>query len=424
MPTLREQAIFSQYGQPQQDDYSFYDPVYNATGAPGPVQTPPMRPIDNSIQQQLELVNQVYKPEYTSRDRFNTMIDQFPERKQGSALTAGLMGLGAYSRNQDPTKVMDTVLYGGGDRQIEDWKVRTDAGAKAAQFENTANANERTLAGNLVNAQTQANRLGEQTRLSEERNRISNFRAETDRLKAQGWTIKILGDRVVGFDKNNQRHDLGPSGGMTEMDKIMLQNEGRIAAAEAGAGFRADQGGQVYVGEDGQPVIINPRRPGSPAVPVPNAPPGVVKPGTEKTRPQNAKEDFAANQAKLENLRVNHPAGKWIKKNEQGMWELDANGPKNVRGYFGSSIGSKTATDEEIAAYNELKGQIYPKQQGIGPSNLPGSSPEKQSSIGPSRTPTQAQPPPGIPAGARIQTKGNQWRYSTDGGKTWKIVSY
>lgn len=185
------------------------------------------------------MIDQFYTPETTSRDRLNRLLDAAPERQEPDwkrKLVASGMGWGA----KDPLATMEHVMYAPHQRAMADWKERTGPFQQAAQQENTANINERTLAGNVVVAKTQADKIGEQSRIADEKNRIAKIRADAYKLKAGGWTFKVTGDRVTGYSPSGETKDFGPSGAMDQADKIDLEGKWDVAAArERGAGAYA-----------------------------------------------------------------------------------------------------------------------------------------------------------------------------------------
>ena len=75
----------------------------------------------------LKIINGIYTPETTSRDRFNRLLDAAPER-EGPNLTRSLaafgMGLGAKDP-LDTIKVHEAVMYAPHNRAMTDWTAKT-----------------------------------------------------------------------------------------------------------------------------------------------------------------------------------------------------------------------------------------------------------------------------------------------------------
>ena len=130
-------------------------------------------------------------------------------------------------------------------RAMADWKEKTGPFQQAAQVENTANINERTLAGNVFTAKTQADRLAEQGRIADEKNRISEIRARAYSWKQQhpddgNWDTTgptyVLKNPQTGEVKNTGIK----TGQLAEEDLQLLKNKGNVdAARERGAGAYA-----------------------------------------------------------------------------------------------------------------------------------------------------------------------------------------
>ena len=243
--------------------------ILGPDGQPLPTQqapiTPPQVGADNSTtetQQLIDAINKVYTPEYASRDRFNRLLDNFPGEytpTRGDRWTAAFMGLGAGGRQGgDSIKTMDYVLQGPRMRDIEEWKLKSDPYGKAAQYENTANANERALAGNVVTGIYNQNK----NRIMQEKNQmnyeVSTIRNEVARLRAQGANVRVSfdGPTVLIYENGVVRDTGVPTGNMSEMAKISLQNAGRVEAyKQIGANQQANttlREGQYTVDANGR----------------------------------------------------------------------------------------------------------------------------------------------------------------------------
>jgi hypothetical protein len=197
------------------------------------------------IEDLVKMTNQVYTPQTRAGDRYNDLLDNMPERNKPGllrALTAGATAFGANAKGMDIQNISDRVMYSPYIRDMAEWKEKTGPYQQAAQLENTSNANERQLAGNLVNNWTTGERNAETARYNDDRNRIAESRAQSERIRAQAyalkqqqWTIKFDGDRMIGFNPQNPGVpvDLGPSSGMDERDKLILMGTNQMNVVNA-----------------------------------------------------------------------------------------------------------------------------------------------------------------------------------------------
>ena len=365
---------------------------------------------DAASRQMMDAINRIYTPETVDRDRLRGLMDSFPERESPSflrSLVAGGMSLKA----QDPVATANAVMEAPHRRNMQDWTARVDPFVKTADLENRANVNERTLAGNVVNATTQASRIASQERIAEEKNEIARIRAQAydyaQRL-GKGWEFDVSGTTVLAKNKTNgEIIDTGlETGKMDERTKIELQNKGRVdAARETGmfAGARAAMTGPVYQTSDGKQYRMGPD---GTLVPAEGSPGPLTRVGspnkTDTTTPAESKQAY---QEKLRPVYQMHPE---FFTNRNGVLELKPR-PKQGRVFN---------NDEEIAKWDEVKRQIDPsyvppatssKSTNPGSTSIPSSKPSTSSyspskyptpnfggdskGLGPSNTPSPNQPP-------------------------------
>lgn len=196
----------------------------------------------NDIEDLVGLTNRLYTPETRATERFNKLLDEAPELNNPSlarSIFGGMINFGANAKGKDIMDNSDRVNYAPYAREQAIWDKRAGPYQQAAQLENTANINERTLAGNMA---TQLNTMQRNRQTEEnnaERNRIAEIRATAYAFKARNpnWIIKEQGERTIAYNPQTlEQQDLGPSFGMTRRDEIELQNEGRIQAAAASVG--------------------------------------------------------------------------------------------------------------------------------------------------------------------------------------------
>jgi hypothetical protein len=201
------------------------------------------------------------------------------------------MGLG----QRDPLKTMDNVLDQPYDSAMSDWKAQLDPLEKAAQLENTANANERYLRTSVLSNKYNTDKLAENTRLAEEKNRIteknndarnaaSMLRAQAAQMKANGYTFDTKGPTIIAHRPDGTIFDTGvETGMMNQLDLENLRGKYKVsAAAQAGANqinrIKA-MGGNMFQDEDGNIYDANPQ---GGVTPVGNAP---EQPKGKLTRP-------------------------------------------------------------------------------------------------------------------------------------------
>jgi hypothetical protein len=256
LPTYDDEEMYI----PDQQDSRFISPVSQQTqNQPSANQNvnDPRNP--NRI---MEQINQIYTPETRSRDRVNNLLDNVPEREEptwGRRLVAGGMGLGS----KDPIKTMEDVMYAPHARAMTDWSAKTGPFQQAYSAENTANINERTLAGNAVTAQVNQERYDQQNRVAEDRNDIARIRANAQTAKANKWDVKVVGTEVWAYPPDASKESprlLGRvKGKMDEADKIDLEGKWDVKAAEA-RGATSEAAGAYFVqGSDGTLHRVNPR---------------------------------------------------------------------------------------------------------------------------------------------------------------------
>ncbi len=227
-------------------------PTGPTVGAPPTQVAPP--PVNtygsgDSARKLMETINQIYTPEYTDRDRLRALMDAAPERESpgwGRGLAAIGVGLGT----KDPTQALanqEAVMFAPHRRAMADWTAKADPFYKTADLENRSNINERTLAGNVATAQTNADRYEAQAQTAAERNRINEIKAMADKAKAERWTVKVEGPDVYMYPPDpsmGPRRRMGSSSGMSTEDKINLEGAWKVAAQEA-AGASAIKRAQI-----------------------------------------------------------------------------------------------------------------------------------------------------------------------------------
>ena len=186
-----------------------------------------------------------YTPETQDRDRLRSLMDAAPQREPPGWLR-GLSAIGVGLGSKDVgegLKNMEAVNFAPHRRDMADWTAKTEPYLKTAELENRGNINERTLAGNMLVAQTNADRIEAQRVRDEGKQAVAEKRAESDRIYrtaqaynqrlGKGYDWDLTGTTIKKINKTTG--DIIDTGlktdRMTEEDKILLQNEGKVEAA-------------------------------------------------------------------------------------------------------------------------------------------------------------------------------------------------
>jgi hypothetical protein len=229
----------------------------------GPPQGGPPPPVTPPRVSAYDRVNQVYTPETRAGNRLNALLDAPPQMDMDPSFmrrfSASLAGIG--KGGGVPT--MDRILQSPYLQDMADWQAKAKPFHDAASLENTGNINERQLAGNVITAEMQAEKLAENARQADQRNEVARTANRIRDAKNNGITVKLDGNKWVGFDLNGKRYELGTSTGMTREDIIDAQGEWNVKAADARAASSLANtqaaGATFVVGSDGKLYPVNPR---------------------------------------------------------------------------------------------------------------------------------------------------------------------
>jgi len=376
-----------------------------------------------------DVINRIYTPETESRDRFNRLLDAAPER-ESPGLMRGLAAFGMGMGAKDPLdtlKVHEAVMYAPHLRNMQDWSAKTQPFGTAAELENRANINERTLAGNVATATVNQQRYDQQNTINEEKNRIAELNAESKRIRdtayaytqrlGKGWTPITTGPTVQMMNKDTgEIMDTGmPTGKLSEQDKIELQNYGRIEAsrvqgqnAATVAGINqserwVDRQGNVYnlnpnqVG-DAETMGLRPITPGAPQFP-----------NSQITRVPTSAGAASAQQPRVDRnnrfqqLADERPdlAQKWLipPVSATGNWGIKPP-PTGRDGWFWDTPVNATDMQE----YNAVREALGLPPMPV-PNQAPAQAPPQQGNqpIGPTNLPTRPQIPPIGATQGRVQ---------------------
>jgi len=206
---------------------------------------PDQNPIEHirraSLGNQMQSPLDRFEPETRSTERFNRLLDEYPERNKPGIfrkLGAGIVGIGGGDKEE-----VDTALYGPYKRELEDWKTKAGPFGNAANLERQGNINERQLVYQTEQARTSGRRADiaeseaeRRAREGESRNAVAQARLQLDRFKAENPGSKILAPKggtikfvnpVTGVVKDTGIN----TGTMTDEDRINLEIEGRESVA-------------------------------------------------------------------------------------------------------------------------------------------------------------------------------------------------
>ena len=324
----------------------------------------------------IDTIQGSYNPATRSRDRNDALLDSFPERGQPTKmdrLSAFLLSVGQPNPGEITEKTLQAPYY----RDRADWVAKTEPFYKAAQLENTANTQERQVLGNAITGFSAAERTAQaqekarqQYDVTLQRNNILDFK-----VKHPDWEFDFSGPRGHAYNplNPNEQIDLGPTGHMSDLEKLTLQgkNAKDVATIRAGATTGAAQirangtGGtgtssaQFYRDSNG----LTFRMQGGRAVDVNGNP---VTPSDDFEKISTAREpvDNASNQAKdYENRLIrthnNTPEGRKYIYYDGKQWMVK---PRPTQGMWGDASG-------EMAEYDRMMKSIDPNY------NPPGGSP-------------------------------------------------
>ena len=346
----------------------------------------------------LTRVNRLYKPETFASDRFNKFIDQYPQRQEPNwkgKLAGSLAGLGNIRMRQPGgIEAAEKAMYAPYYRDMADWKEKSQPYYQAANLERQSNIQERQLIGQGVAAETARAKLESQEKIAADKARISEIRARAYDFKQRGYTIKVLGDEVVGISPDGRRISLGNSGGLDEAEKIRLEGSWDVKAAEARGKAALEAGEQrawEYYQQDGKTYRMNKATGEKEEVPdLPGGP--LTKPGTPG---RGTSENYVKERNyKLQQLADQHP--EYLEfleapKSANDSWKIAA---PPTRGWEREST-----FNTRMQKYNEMRkilglspvgGAAPKKEESKTTTPPPTAKPESTQGIGPTRIPAKS----------------------------------
>lgn len=205
----------------------------------------------------LDTIQGAYAPNYRSRDRNDELLDNFPTRGQPTKMdrfSAMMMSVGQKDALDITEKTLQAPYY----RDRADWVAKSEPFYKAAQLENVDNGNTRQVIGTAANTFNQGERVRQQTEAANQRYDLGQQKLQIERFKADhpDWEIDLKGPVGWAIDPQNpnNRINLGPTGHMSDLDKLTIQgntardvagirNQGQLGAAQIRANASGGSGG-------------------------------------------------------------------------------------------------------------------------------------------------------------------------------------
>lgn len=221
-------------GQDPYKNISFGDTNFKPAVAP-----PPQSPDDTDMGFDAGArMKELYSPHTQAIDKFNQLINQYPNRAdyKPSMLRKIAAGLASFGRGGPAMSAQ--IMTAPWDAALADWQNKIKPTAEAANMERFQNTNERTMA-----YQTVANELKQRSQDLKEKNdatnaQIKEHRAAVYEFKAMHPGMKLVftkGGNVQAMDPiTGKLMDTGvPTGSMTELDKLNLQEQNTLTNIDA-----------------------------------------------------------------------------------------------------------------------------------------------------------------------------------------------
>ena len=391
---LRMQNIFN----PQLDMNSQYADsppigVQNATSPQlGPQTMGPMPQPSPEGYDPAARMKELYTPETTASDRYNTMIDNPPQyQPQGKLRSLAAAIIAATQGSQAGTNALMAPY----NHEMNQYKQKMGPAGTAATLERSNNANERTLATSTVNQELTGRRDDARNANNERSAKIREDRAAVYRYKTEHPNKKfdfsgpevLIADPISGEVINTGIE----TGSLSDSDKLELQHKNRTAEIKTGGEetrsteeTRQDNRKEL-IPLQGEEARKTKATPGSSSVAKPESS------SQAKVRRYNAADTFA---------KTNPNLAKWIKFKKSN--EFDVVKPAVKSGNWKDTFRGVGPTQDE---YNTIVNAIYGSTLPTGGGN---SSTPPPTNTPPNTTPTNK---PAIPPEGKIKV-------SNDGGKT------
>lgn len=418
---LRLQQIF---GQPQEPTPTFPG-GFNLGGQMPPEQSMPMETDDFDPAKRMA---ELYHPETQNIDAYTKLAGERPEFKNpGKLRNIGAIALATLA---------DSFGGGGGrdafagmtgrtkyNQDVLDWKSKMEPLENAAAYERQMNNQNRQFATSTVNSEITQRKNERTAANNEEKTRIANMRAQVYEWKARNPMAKIISPKGGNVQAINPITgqvimDFGPSGTMTDQDRINLESTNRMTlqndAQAARAELQDDQQAATSELEDkrqGNRITLK-------GTPTGNAG-GGNKP--ESSTQKRVGEFIRARQFANSNPQL----GKYVELGDPGSNDFRITPPATKQWWGGMSSGP---TQEE---YNQIQAAIYGTPE-VPKTNVPPPAPPKPNTgggrasgpgpnAGGGNKPPQAAVAPIEKQVRNKQTGEVRTVISTDGGKTWNF---
>ena len=210
-------------------------------------------------------MNELYHPDYTAENRYNTIASNYPQDMGHSKLArlgaALISGFDAFQNDGDISHGFKTgtdILDFQRNKKIADWKNQITPLQNAADNERQANQVARQNAQATVTAEitnrrnaAQAQEADDRNKIAEERNKLTQFHLEHPDAKFDfsGPTIKVA-DPLT-----KQVTDTGiPTGHMSDFDKLNLQHTNRTEEIQTAGENKIGKWKQVNVIDPSDPT--------------------------------------------------------------------------------------------------------------------------------------------------------------------------
>lgn len=180
-------------------------------------------------------MQQIYNPSTAAGDRYEGLIDAYPERPENQGMlrkiaSIGLASLSDLFGNKQGQQTFQGMMYPGHEQKLADWKTKIGPAQSAANLERQENVNSRTLAHQTVTNEIRAKADEDKVRKNEADLKIRQQRADIYEFKAKNPHMKLMttkGGNITAFNPlTGQTIDTGvPSGSLSEMDKLNFMQE-------------------------------------------------------------------------------------------------------------------------------------------------------------------------------------------------------
>lgn len=332
LPNLRLRSMF----EPAQEGFSLPPVDFSDGEMPSPMGQPEPQGFDVSRR-----MGELYTPETTATDRFNSLVENMPQYERPSMLRTIAAGLSAFGPGGHESG--QQVMNWHNNRNMADWKNQLGPAQQAASLERQNNANERTLAYQQVSNELRARADEERAKNNERNAAIREYRANVYKYKADNPNMRFVfpkGGNVMMINPvTGAKINTGiPTGTLTETDKMNLAQEQAIERIE-------EQGSQVRETEgvrhgnrmdeiDRRGIWTGTNRGrGSATSEKPETP------SQRRTRLYNSAQEL---------VNTNSTLGKWVTIEPGGRFKIE---PPGEPGFFGGASGPTKKEYDDIVKF-------------------------------------------------------------------------